>query len=49
MLTGITYDIVLISTYWNVNQGSDEYVEGARDVLISTYWNVNFEFVNPAI
>ena len=33
--------IVLIETYWNVNeeQGTEE--KGAKIVLIETYWNVN--------
>ncbi len=33
--------VVLIETYWNVNeeQGTEE--KGAKIVLIETYWNVN--------
>ena len=33
--------IVLISTYWNVNERMSAYLNTMAKVLISTYWNVN--------
>ena len=33
--------MVLISTYWNVNEGEFINYWYKFDVLISTYWNVN--------
>ena len=38
-------DIVLISTYWNVNEVHVSIPENIFNVLISTYWNVNILFV----
>ena len=34
-------NLVLISTYWNVNNRLGVYNDGHKPVLISTYWNVN--------
>ena len=36
-----TLQIVLISTYWNVNMSSCSLGFNVAVVLISTYWNVN--------
>ena len=33
--------IVLIETYWNVNNLRGADITAARSVLIETYWNVN--------
>ena len=35
------YEVVLIDTWWNVNQGTLENVENNTYVLIDTWWNVN--------
>ena len=34
-------DIVLIETYWNVNEEQKEWLKFLHTVLIETYWNVN--------
>ena len=35
------FPIVLISTYWNVNDEEELKLSISGKVLISTYWNVN--------
>ena len=37
----LSWERVLISTYWNVNQESYAEIVEKIEVLISTYWNVN--------
>ena len=37
----ISYTLVLIDTWWNVNWEKDLFVDGFAKVLIDTWWNVN--------
>ena len=45
LITGTSL-MVLISTYWNVNDTGDLRNNCSAEVLISTYWNVNLDFLN---
>ena len=42
-MTVFVKDLVLIETYWNVNQVLSEQFVNFLFVLIETYWNVNEE------
>ncbi len=39
---GTSYDMVLIDTWWNVNEVQFDFSRGYYTVLIDTWWNVNF-------
>ena len=41
VMPGISWVIIKIETYWNVNNGKEAVHNNAGLIKIETYWNVN--------
>ena len=47
ILTIVLFVLVLIDTWWNVNEWLTAYNEHSASVLIDTWWNVNINVEEP--